>query len=289
MEKAAFIGFGEAGRAFAGLRGPASAFDLKLLDAAARAEVERAVEEAGVAVSPSTADAVRDAGLVLSVVTADQAVRAAEAAAPALTAGALYCDMNSVAPDTKRRAAAIVEAAGARYVDVGVMAPVRPAGLAVPLLVSGPQAEAAVAALTERGFTDVRAVGVAVGAASAVKMIRSVMVKGMEALTVECMLAADAAGVRDEVLRSLDASARSGPAAARADYDLDRVMTHGLRRAAEMEEVVRTLDALGVGSAMSRATVERQRAVGALRLSPPPGLDAKLARLRPAARRRDAA
>jgi hypothetical protein len=111
-------------------------------------------------------------------------------------------------------------------------------------------------------------------------MIRSVMVKGLEALTAECVLAADTADVLHDVLASLDASERPQTWAARADYNLGRMMVHGLRRAAEMDEAVKTLDALGTGSAMSRATVERQRAFGMLGLHDPgAGLDAKLAQL----------
>jgi len=93
------------------------------------------------------------------------------------------------------------------------------------------------------------------------------------------VLAAEAAGVRDEVIASLDASWPGANWGRRADYNLDRMMVHGLRRAAEMEEVVRTLDALGTGSAMSRGTVERQRAIGSRAMTPAATLDAKVAAL----------
>ncbi len=83
----------------------------------------------------------------------------------------------------------------------------------------------------------------AVGAASSIKMIRSVMVKGLEALTAECFLAADAAGVTEAVRASLDASWPGTDWGAKADYNLERMMAHGIRRAAEMEEVAKTLDA----------------------------------------------
>ena len=76
-----------------------------------------------------------------------------------------------------------------------------------------------------------------------------------------------------EVIASLDASWPGADWARRFDYNLDRMMVHGLRRAAEMEEVVKTLDALGTGSAMTRGTVERQRAMGvAAACAPPEGL-----------------
>jgi 3-hydroxyisobutyrate dehydrogenase-like beta-hydroxyacid dehydrogenase len=164
------------------------------------------------------------------------------------------------------RAAAAIDAAGGHYVDVAVMAPVDPGRLAVPLLVSAEAAGEAAARLAALGFADVRVVGAEVGRASAIKMIRSVMVKGIEALTAECVLAAEAAGVRGEVLASLDAGWRTQSWEDRAGYNLGRMLVHGRRRAAEMEDVVRTLDDLGTGSAMSRAAAGRQREMGALGL-----------------------
>ncbi|RYD46495.1 MAG: DUF1932 domain-containing protein, partial [Sphingomonadales bacterium] len=91
-----------------------------------------------------------------------------------------------------------------------------------------------------------------------------------------CALAAEAAGVRDAVLASLDASWREESWAARFDYNLDRMLAHGTRRAAEMEEVVKTLETLGIGATMTRGTVERQRMLGALTGAVPVGLNAKL-------------
>jgi 3-hydroxyisobutyrate dehydrogenase-like beta-hydroxyacid dehydrogenase len=131
------------------------------------------------------------------------------------------------------------------------------------------------------GFTT-RIVGTAIGDASAIKMIRSVMVKGIEALSAECALAAHAAGVEAEVLASLDRSWKEQSWAERFDYNLDRMLIHGLRRAAEMEEVVKTLDGLGTGSQMTRGTVQRQRAIGAIGQGAPDGLQAKVDRITPA-------
>ena len=211
----------------------------------------------GIAAHDDAGQVIAAASIILSVVTADQALVAARAAAAHLSPGALYCDMNSVAPDSKRAAAAVIDAAGGRYVDVAVMAPVDPAGLAVPLLLSGPHAAAGAAALRALGFTDVTLLPGDIGRAASVKMIRSVMVKGIEALTAEMLLASDAAGVSDAVLASL------GDAwAAKAAYNLERMTTHGLRRAAEMEEVAKTLVALGIDPVMTRGTVVRQRAMG---------------------------
>lgn len=276
MESAyAFIGFGEAGMAFAGGR-PARGYDRKTDDAATRAGKYADFAERDVTACADTAQAVAGVPAIFSLVTADQALAAARAAAPHLTPGALWLDMNSVAPDTKRAAAAVIDAHGGHYIDVAVMSPVLPARRAAPLLISGPYAEDAAAMLAAIGFDNMRVVAGGVGAASSIKMIRSVMVKGIEALTAECFLAADQAGVADEVLMSLNASWPGVDWADKADYNLDRMMLHGLRRAAEMEEVVKTLDALGTGSAMTRGTVARQRAIGALNLTPGRRLNDKI-------------
>ncbi|MCG8442594.1 MAG: DUF1932 domain-containing protein, partial [Caulobacterales bacterium] len=176
---------------------------------------------------------------------------------------------------TKKASAAALAEAGARYGDVAIMSPVIPAALNAPLLISGPDAGEAESALAALGFADTRVVGDAIGRASAIKMIRSVMIKGVEALTAECLLAADAAGVVDEVLGSLG---EDWPT--RADYHLDRMLVHGARRAAEMEEVAKTLDGLGVEPQMARATVTRQARLAALGAPAADGLPAKLAAIR---------
>src|SRR5690606_33538388 len=112
------------------------------------------------------------------------------------------------------------------------------------------------------GFTNVRLAGEEVGRASMVKMVRSVMIKGLEALSAECVGAAWRAGVLDDVIASLDASWPGADWASRANYSLDRMMVHGLRRAAEMREVVKTLESLGQSAEMSRATTIQQQSLG---------------------------
>jgi 3-hydroxyisobutyrate dehydrogenase-like beta-hydroxyacid dehydrogenase len=273
-----FVGFGEAAQAFAdGMSIPYGAFDRKTLLEATREAKRADYRRTGAMDFATNAEAVGSAPLILSLVTADQALPAARESAAAIRPGALYCDMNSVAPDTKREASALIEGAGGRYVDVAVMAPVYPLQRGVPLLVSGAHAADGMAALAAAGFVRLRHQTGGVGAGSAVKMIRSVMVKGMEALTAECILAATRAGVRDEVIASLNASWPGTDWAEKADYNLERMMVHGIRRAEELEEVVKTLDGLGTGSAMSRGTVERQRAIGLLGLTGEGSLDAKIA------------
>jgi len=185
----ALIGFGEAASAFAGgwTGKPAHlrAFDIKTLSPSMMAAKRADYDAAGVVGMRSAAEALLGATAILSLVTADQALAAAEEVSCAIEPGALFFDMNSVAPDTKRAASRPIEAAGGKYLDVAVMAPVHPAGAAVPLLVSGPHAEEGAQVLRAIGFGMVCVVADEIGYASSIKMIRSVMVKGIEALTAE--------------------------------------------------------------------------------------------------------
>lgn len=271
QNRIALIGFGEAGSTFA----QAAAWGACAMAYDIAPERVGAMAECGISRADSAAQALGGAQVVLSLVTADQALFVAQSHAASLAAGTLWCDMNSVAPETKRAAAAVIDAAGGIYVDVAVMAPVNPLRLDVPLFLSGPQASTGEKVLRELGFTSLRVVGDEIGRASTIKMLRSVMYKGLEALTAECLIACAKAGVTDEVLQSFGNDWSSG-----ADYRLDRMMVHGTRRSAEMAEVVKTLEDLGVPALMSRGTVQRQALVGALGIkTPPEGLDAKLERL----------
>lgn len=248
----ALVGYGEAASTFArsGVWG-ARARGWDVIPAR-----RAAMTEDGVTAATNAAEALTGATTVLSLVTADQALRAAQDYASFLSPGTLWCDMNSVAPQTKRAAHSVIAAAGGSYVDVAILAPVMPARLGSPLLVSGTDASRALTAL---GFTNVRFVGGDVGRASTIKMIRSVMIKGIEALTAEMMAAAEAGNVAEEVLASLDASERPQSWSARAAYNLERMAVHGVRRAVEMEESAKTLEALGVDPVMTRSTIQRQR------------------------------
>lgn len=255
-----FIGFGEAARAFSGApawSGQTSAYDVKVNSSADRDEMLNAMENAGGTARFSSADLTKSATHIFCLVTADQALLAAQEAAKSLQPGALYLDGNSVSPNTKREAAAAVYAAGGRYVDVAIMSPVFPKRLGAPLLLSGPSADDAASHLSAVGFDDIRIVGASLGQASSIKMIRSVMIKGIEALSAECLIAAHKADVTENILESLGAEW-----ADRLDYNLDRMLVHGHRRAAEMEEVCRTLEEIGVEPTLSQGTTIRQSALG---------------------------
>ncbi len=268
----AFFGFGEAGRAFAkGLlaTSPALAlrgFDIKSLDLSTGPAMAQAFREHAVVGLASPSEAVFGVDGVFSLVTADQALSVAERLAEHGLQGQLYFDCNSCSPGTKRRASEVVEAAGGRYVDVAVMAPVHPALHQTPLLVSGPHAKEALALFDA---LDMRAqiLPGAVGRASSVKMVRSIMIKGLEALTLECVLAGRQAGVEEEVLATLDKSFPGFDWSRKAAYMMERAITHGIRRAAEMREVAKSVEEWQIKPLMASATVERQQEVGDLKLN----------------------
>ena len=267
----AFIGFGEAAQAFVEGFGQARpgrlvGYDRKTDVAALREAKLNEFARLTVAPRDNLAKALADADIVISVVTADQSLAAARAAALSIRPGARFFDFNSVSPSTKQAARDAIVGSKARYADVAVAAPVRPALLAVPLLVCADKdADAMTGELVALGF-NAKLVPGGVGRASAIKMIRSIMIKGMEALTAECLLSAYAAGVEDEILASLDGSFPGFDWTRRADYNLDRMMVHGQRRAAEMEESARTARDLGLGGGMAAATAVWQARIGALDL-----------------------
>ncbi|WP_298497743.1 NAD(P)-dependent oxidoreductase [uncultured Maritimibacter sp.] len=271
----ALIGFGEAGQALArgwlrdvpGLR--ITAHDIKTARPET-AEAKRAdYARLGVEGSESLAEALAGAPVVFSVVTADCAGDVARAAAGLLAADALYFDGNSCAPGTKSEAAEAIEAAGARYVDCAIMAPIHPKLHQTRMLLSGPHAEAALRT-AEAHSMDTQVMPGSVGRASTVKMLRSVMIKGIEALTLESLLAARAAGCEDDIVAALDDTMPGWDWAKRAAYNIERTTTHGTRRAAEMREVAKTVAALGLPPRMAQATVDWQADMGALGLPPGP-------------------
>lgn len=258
----AVIGFGEAGgilgQALAARGCSVRSYDILLDDAATVAAMQARMQAAGVQEAASLAGAVSGARYIISTVTADSAALVAHEAAPLLGAGQAFLDFNSVSPETKRTNATGITTAGADYVDVAVMAPVPPRRLAVPLLLSGPRASTVATQLAALGF-HAEAVGDDVGKASAIKMCRSVVIKGLEALAVESLFAARRHGAEDAVLASLAATFPDmGWEARQPDYLISRVAEHGRRRAAEMREVAATLRTAGITPLMSEAAAERQ-------------------------------
>ena len=247
------IGYGEVGRILAEdlrARGVAvRACDVRFDDAALRAHAA----SHGVALHASQAVLAHEADLVVSAVTASQAVTVAEACAPGLRKGAFFLDFNSASPGAKQRAAQWIDGAGGRYVEGAVMTSVPPHRMRVPLLLGGPHAHDLLPLLEGLGFAP-KLASDRVGVASAVKMCRSVMIKGMEALVIESFTAARAYGVEDAVLASLAETFPGIDWERQGTYFFQRVIEHGRRRAEEMREVAVTVADTGLDPIAAAAT-----------------------------------
>jgi 3-hydroxyisobutyrate dehydrogenase-like beta-hydroxyacid dehydrogenase len=264
----AFIGFGEAGQAISrGLLAehqPAiRAYDILFDDAADAGRLRGAAQALGVTVARDHADAVRGADLVFLAVTASSSLEATRTCLPALGAPQIFLDINSVSPQRKIEAAALVKPTGALYVDVAVMAPVAPYLHKVPCLVGGPGASALASVGAALGMK-LELVSDEVGQASAIKMFRSIVVKGMESILLESMLASSEYGVEARVLSSLQETFPGIAWEKLAGYMIERVVSHGQRRAAEMREVAATLEAIGLEPIMAAASAARQQWVADL-------------------------
>ena len=266
IESLGLIGFGEVGSLFgAALSGRArvSTYD-RLLDQepASSAMRERAIAR-GVAVAESLGELLADCQVVISAVTASEALNVARDAAARLRKGTCYLDVNSASPRTKAACAERIDGAGGRYVEAAVMAPVAPYGLRVPMLLGGAHAAEFAPALAALGF-EAKAASERLGAVSAIKMCRSVMVKGLEALTIECYIAARAYGVEGPVLASLAETFPAIDWERQGDYFFERVRRHGRRRAEEMREAAATVRDIGLDGCLAQATAQRQQWVADL-------------------------
>jgi 3-hydroxyisobutyrate dehydrogenase-like beta-hydroxyacid dehydrogenase len=265
LRRIAMVGFGEAGsilgEELAAADREVVTYDI-LLDAPdSRGQMIEKARRADVRTADSFDAAVGDADLVISAVTAASSAAVAHSAGKVMHAGQIFLDINSCSPDTKRSNAAAVESSGAAYVEAAVMAPVPPQRLKVPMLLGGSRASDLAPVLRALGM-NATFIATQIGVASAVKMCRSVVIKGLEALAVESMLAARRFGAEKEVLASLQGTfPQMGWQDKLPDYLISRVAEHGRRRAAEMREVAHTLEGVGIEPTMALATAARQDAL----------------------------
>jgi 3-hydroxyisobutyrate dehydrogenase-like beta-hydroxyacid dehydrogenase len=254
------IGYGEVGRILAEdlrkLDIKVSAYDVKLGGDQAGPLRDHA-GAFGVALASSHADLAAQADFIVSAVTASQAVPVAQACAPAVKQGAWFLDFNSASPGAKRRAAALIDGAGGRYVEGAVMTSVPPYRIKVPLLLGGCGARELAPMLVELGFA-AKVASEELGVASAVKMCRSVMIKGLEAMVIECFTTARAYGVEDAVLASLAETFPGINWEKQGAYFFQRVIEHGRRRSEEVREVVETVREIGLTPWSAQGTAERQ-------------------------------
>jgi 3-hydroxyisobutyrate dehydrogenase-like beta-hydroxyacid dehydrogenase len=254
------VGYGEVGRILAeDLRKQGvtvSAYDVKLGGNQAEALRDHAATS-GVALAASHADLAARADFIVSAVTASQAVPVARACALAVKKGAWFLDFNSASPGAKRRAAALIDGSGGRYVEGAVMTSIPPYRIKVPLLLGGAGARELAPLLVSLGF-NAKVASEELGIASAVKMCRSVMIKGLEAMVIESFTTARAYGVEDAVLASLAETFPTIDWEKQGAYFFQRVIEHGRRRSEEVREVAETVREIGLTPWSAQGTAERQ-------------------------------
>lgn len=261
IEHICLLGFGEVGQTLAADFQAAgitrlTAFDLLFKDP--ESACTRAAIEANVRVASSAVEAVATADLVVSAVTAAQDVAAARSVLGALRAGAYFLDVNSVSPSVKAQSAALIDGSGARYVEAAIMSPINPKRVGSPMLFGGRHAAEFLPLAQEIGFSGAEVFSDQIGLASAAKMCRSVMIKGMEALLTESLLTARHYGVESTVIDSMRNLFPGADWSTLSRYMISRSLVHGRRRAEEMREVAQTVAEAGVRPHMSAACAQRQ-------------------------------
>jgi 3-hydroxyisobutyrate dehydrogenase-like beta-hydroxyacid dehydrogenase len=263
------IGYGEVGKTFClGLQSQpgvsrVGAWDLKFAAPDTReAELAHTLRH-GVAAHASAAALCAASDLVISAVTASRTLEVAREVAGRIRPGAIFLDLNSASPGTKQQAAALIDACGAHYVEAGVMASVPPYGIRVPMLLGGAKAGELATVLQAWGM-DAKPVSERLGVASAIKMCRSVMIKGLEALVIESYATARQYGVEDHVLPTLAETFPSIDWSRQGSYFFSRVAQHGQRRSEEMHEAARTVHEAGMEPLMASAIAHKQAFVTAM-------------------------
>jgi 3-hydroxyisobutyrate dehydrogenase-like beta-hydroxyacid dehydrogenase len=254
------VGYGEVGRILAedlraqGVR--VAAYDLKL-DGPQAAALRTHAAAHGVTLAATHAELAACADFIISAVTASQTVPAARACASAIQRGAWFLDFNSASPGAKQRAAALIDAAGGVYVEAAVMTSIPPYRIKVPLLLGGARATELAPLLHRLGF-DAKVASEKLGVASATKMCRSVMIKGLEVMVIESFTTARAYGVEDAVLASLKETFPGIDWEKQGAYFFQRAIEHGRRRSEEVREVAQTVREIGLTPWSAQGTAERQ-------------------------------
>ena len=258
-----FVGFGEAGFHIAkGFRTEGlhriAAFDINRHTPKLGEKIRDRAEAAGTRLVDSSRELAESAEILISTVTSDRAREAAEQTAPFLGSHHIYADLNSVSPALKQTIETIITASEAGFVEAAVMSPVPPHGHRAPMLLGGKAASAFARIMAPYGMR-LDVISEKVGTAAATKMVRSIIVKGLEALMLECILAASPYEADERVFSSLAESFPGLDWQKLAHYMVGRVVVHGERRAHEMDEVAETLRSLGIEPIMAEATARRQR------------------------------
>jgi 3-hydroxyisobutyrate dehydrogenase-like beta-hydroxyacid dehydrogenase len=254
------IGFGEVGSSLgAGLRSAGVdvvAYDRGQVDSAFAALIQRRAQEAKVSLAASVAEIVEASDLILSAVPGSTAMEAAAEAARRLKPGQMYVDMGTASPPVKEKMAEAVESTGAAFVDVAIMSSPLEDRHRIVTIASGREAER-YREMVEPFEMRVTVVGERPGRAAAIKMFRSIFMKGIEALVIETLMACETWDVADTVMGTVTKSLDKQPFY--PDYTDFLVTTdaiHAERRAHEMDMVIQTMQDVGIEPRMTRATAE---------------------------------
>lgn len=259
--KIIFIGFGEAAFNIAlGLKSEGltemGAFDINSNSPHYEALIKGRAEEAGVTLFNNFNTACHQGEFIFSLTSAKVAADVARDIFPLLTAGQVYVDMNSTAPTVKELINKLPRAKGVLFCDVGVMGTVPGNRHKVPMFVAGEGAACCADAFTAYGM-NLTVLDVPAGGASAIKMFKSVVMKGLPQLMFESFLGAQRYGVLDKLLDSLASSLEGKSVKKLADTFIARTLIHSARRSSEMADVLSTLEALDVDASMVKATINK--------------------------------
>jgi 3-hydroxyisobutyrate dehydrogenase-like beta-hydroxyacid dehydrogenase len=265
--KIGLIGYGEVGKILTAALQPqvdwVGAWDIALADASKGPVMKRHAALAGVEACESAEAVLAKADITISAVTAANTLEVARNAVGSVRKGAYFFDLNSASPGTKKRAAQLIDGAGALYVEAGVMTSVPPYGIGVPMVIGGAHARELADRLTPLGFA-LEVVDEQIGTASAIKMCRSVMIKGMEAIVIESFATARRYGVEERVLESLRETFPGMDWEKQGAYFFSRVAEHGRRRSEEMREAANTVREAGFEPWMAAGTAGKHAWVAAL-------------------------
>ncbi|MFC4116423.1 NAD(P)-dependent oxidoreductase [Nonomuraea zeae] len=237
MTVIAVLGLGEAGRIYArDLR--EAGFHVRGFDPYVELDDDEQIEQA-----PAVEGAVGPADLVISLVGARAAETVARQALPHCPEHAVYADLNTGSPALKRNLAELAGAENVAFADVAVLAPVPRQGARTALMASGTGAEK-FAELVRPAAVPVETIPGGAGAAASRKLLRSVFMKGLAALMLECESAAAAAG-EQEWLRAQMVGELSGDVGQLIDRLVDGSRVHAARRVHEVEDAAGYLAELG--------------------------------------------
>jgi len=220
--------------------------------------------EAGLTDVGSVARLVAECDVVLSIMDPGAALDFAREAANALHASGrrtLIVDCNAIAPETVHAIAAVVEGAGGRFLDAGIIGPPPRGAAKTNLFVSGPGA--ADLELLAGPQLVVHVIGEGIADASALKMCYGALTKGTQAVWLEVLIAAERLGVAGILEQQLQQSQADRYHWALSQFP--NLPPKAYRWVPEMLEISKTLSAVGMSPQMYQGAADVYRFVATRR------------------------